>query len=302
MWSLRCLSRRFVDPQRSWSTPFGEIPLDRWYIRYLHNGMVSSTSSSELGKFHHGGWTAKIVIWLLLVVLAFFLPDAVILVYGIKKISQWKLKLNFKTDMCISVIFTRFIAKFGAGLYIALLAVSVGCYIAAFTGSGILFFWFNPSGYDCSLNIFFFVMTMILAFVFAIIALHPQVNGSLLPSAVISLYCAYVCSTRGFLVNLVTMSAMVSTSPERSVQCYRCCILLFGLDSRPHSYHHNLHLEWLGANLSLKKQKKERQRRKRKHNPLSIRIHSSTKYLPWLACIQPCFFLDGPVHLRAKIS
>lgn len=27
MWSLRCLSRRFVDPQRSWSTPFGEIPL-----------------------------------------------------------------------------------------------------------------------------------------------------------------------------------------------------------------------------------------------------------------------------------
>ncbi|KAL2969756.1 hypothetical protein AAZX31_15G098700 [Glycine max] len=45
--------------------------------------MVSSTSSSELGKFHHGGWTAKIVIWLLLVVLAFFLPDAVILVYGI---------------------------------------------------------------------------------------------------------------------------------------------------------------------------------------------------------------------------
>ncbi|KAL2580017.1 hypothetical protein AAZV13_15G095800 [Glycine max] len=187
MWSLRCLSRRFVDPQRSWSTPFGEIPLDRWYIRYLHNGMVSSTSSSELGKFHHGGWTAKIVIWLLLVVLAFFLPDAVILVYG---------------------------------MYIALLAVSVGCYIAAFTGSGILFFWFNPSGYDCSLNIFFFVMTMILAFVFAIIALHPQVNGSLLPSAVISLYCAYVCSTRGFLVNLVTMSAMVSTSPERSVQVH----------------------------------------------------------------------------------
>ncbi|KAH1146538.1 hypothetical protein GYH30_041937 [Glycine max] len=150
--------------------------------------------------------------------------------------------------MCISVIFTRFIAQFGAGLflliqeiilldfthtwndawvekdeqkwYIALLAVSVGCYIAAFTGSGILFFWFNPSGYDCSLNIFFFVMTMILAFVFAIIALHPQVNGSLLPSAVISLYCAYVCSTRGFLVNLVTMSAMVSTSPERSVQVH----------------------------------------------------------------------------------
>ncbi|RZB63974.1 Serine incorporator 3 [Glycine soja] len=168
MWSLRCLSRRFVDPQRSWSTPFGEIPLDRWYIRYLHNGMVSSTSSSELGKFHHGGWTAKIVIWLLLVVLAFFLPDAVILVYVI-------ILLDFTHTWN-----DAWVEKDEQKWYIALLAVSVGCYIAAFTGSGILFFWFNPSGYDCSLNIFFFVMTMILAFVFAIIALHPQPFGGFL--------------------------------------------------------------------------------------------------------------------------
>ena len=43
--------------------------------------------------------------------------------------------------------------------------------------SGILFIWFDPSGYDCGLNVFFLVMTMILAFVFAIIALHPQVKN-----------------------------------------------------------------------------------------------------------------------------
>jgi hypothetical protein len=38
-------------------------------------------------------------------------------------------------------------------------------------------------------------MSMILAFAFGIIALHPTVNGSLLPASVISLYCAYVCFT-----------------------------------------------------------------------------------------------------------
>jgi hypothetical protein len=54
--------------------------------------------------------------------------------------------------------------------------VSVGCYIAAFTFSGILFIWFNPSGHDCGLNVFFIVMTMILAFAFGIIALHPTVS------------------------------------------------------------------------------------------------------------------------------
>jgi len=33
-------------------------------------------------SWHHGGWTAKIVVWLLLLVLSFFLPDIIILVYG----------------------------------------------------------------------------------------------------------------------------------------------------------------------------------------------------------------------------
>lgn len=37
--------------------------------------------------------------------------------------------------------------------------------------------WFNPSGHDCSLNVFFIVMTMILAFAFAVVALFPQVIG-----------------------------------------------------------------------------------------------------------------------------
>lgn len=59
--------------------------------------------------------------------------------------------------------------------YIALLVVSLGCYIAAYAVSGILFIWFNPGGYDCGLNVFFLSMTMILCFVFAVVALHPKV-------------------------------------------------------------------------------------------------------------------------------
>ncbi|KAH9312717.1 hypothetical protein KI387_027752 [Taxus chinensis] len=77
--------------------------------------------------------------------------------------------------------------------YIALLVVSLVCYIVTFAFSGLLFYWFNPSGNDCSLNVFFIVMTLILAFAFAVIALHPKVNGSLLPASVISVYCAYLC-------------------------------------------------------------------------------------------------------------
>lgn len=33
-------------------------------------------------SWHHGGWIAKMVIWILLVILMFFLPNVVITVYG----------------------------------------------------------------------------------------------------------------------------------------------------------------------------------------------------------------------------
>ncbi|EEF45400.1 probable serine incorporator isoform X1 [Ricinus communis] len=149
-------------------------------------------------SWHHGGWIAKMVIWLLLLVLMFFMPNVVIAIYGI--ISKFGAGLFLLVQVIILLDFTHswndaWVEKDEQKWYIALLVVSVVCYLAAFAFSGVLFIWFNPSGQDCGLNIFFIVMTMILAFVFAIIALHPTVNGSLLPASVISIYCAYVCYT-----------------------------------------------------------------------------------------------------------
>ncbi|XP_057956826.1 uncharacterized protein LOC131150238 [Malania oleifera] len=149
-------------------------------------------------SWHHGGWIAKMVIWALLVVLMFFLPNVIISIYG--TLSKFGAGLFLLAQVIILLDFTHswndaWVAKDEQKWYIALLAVSVGCYLAAFTFSGILFIWFNPSGHDCGLNVFFIVMTMILAFAFAVIALHPQVNGSLLPASIVSVYCAYVCYT-----------------------------------------------------------------------------------------------------------
>ncbi|KAK4587100.1 hypothetical protein RGQ29_024001 [Quercus rubra] len=148
--------------------------------------------------WHHGGWIVKMVLWILLVVLMFFLPNVVISVYG--TLSKFGAGLFLLVQVLILLDFTHawndaWVEKDEQKWYIALLVISIGCYIIAFTFSGILFIWFNPSGQDCGLNVFFIVMTMILAFAFAIIALHPAVNGSLLPASVISLYCAYVCYT-----------------------------------------------------------------------------------------------------------
>ncbi|MQL73794.1 hypothetical protein Taro_006184 [Colocasia esculenta] len=154
-------------------------------------------------SWHHGGWAVKIIIWVLLIVLMFFLPNVVITAYGKYSPTQETLsKFGSGLFLLVQVIllldFTHtwndaWVEKDEQKWYIALLVVSVVCYLATYSFSGVLFIWFNPSGHDCGLNVFFIVMTMILAFVFTVVALHPQVNGSLLPASVISVYCAYLC-------------------------------------------------------------------------------------------------------------
>ncbi|GLT66622.1 hypothetical protein SLA2020_389780 [Shorea laevis] len=126
----------------------------------------------------------------------------------------------FETDAVLRIVsFYETMSKFGSGLfllvqvmlllchgwndkwvgfdeqfwYVALFVVSLVCYVATFVFSGFLFHWFTPSGQDCGLNTFFIVTTLILVFVFAVVALHPAVSGSILPASVISLYCIYLC-------------------------------------------------------------------------------------------------------------
>lgn len=149
-------------------------------------------------SWHHGGWTAKLIGWLVLTILMFFLPNVVITIYGI--LSIFGSGLFLLVQVVILLDFTHswnaaWVAKDEQFWYVALLVSSVICYLGTFTLSGLLYYWFNPSGESCSLNIFFITMTLILAAGFCIISLHPKVNGSLLPAAVISLYCAYVCYT-----------------------------------------------------------------------------------------------------------
>ncbi|XP_026445149.1 probable serine incorporator [Papaver somniferum] len=141
---------------------------------------------------HHRGGTVKIVVWALLLVLMFFVPDNIISFYG--TLSNFGSGLFLLVPVIILLDATNtwndaWVERGERKWCIPLLAVFV-CYMTAFTISGLMFAWFNPSGHDCKLNVFFIVMTIILAFGFVIITL--QANASLLPSSVISVYCSYV--------------------------------------------------------------------------------------------------------------
>jgi hypothetical protein len=98
--------------------------------------------------------------------------------------------------------------------YMALLVVSVVCYIATASFSGLLFHWFTPSGHDCGLNMFFIVFTLILVFAFAIVALHPKV-----PS----------CSLFFSLLLILTLFILIDSTRNYCLISYTGCIWGSGL-------------------------------------------------------------------------
>ncbi|CBI25248.3 hypothetical protein AAG906_019501 [Vitis piasezkii] len=145
---------------------------------------------------HHGGWMMKIICWCILVIFTFFLPNELISFYETTSKFGSGLFLLVQVVLLLDFVHRWNDTWVGYGeqfWYIALFVVSLVCYVATFSFSGLLFHFFTPSGHDCGLNTFFIVMTLILAFVFAIVALHPAVGGSILPASVVSLYCMYLC-------------------------------------------------------------------------------------------------------------
>jgi hypothetical protein len=154
--------------------------------------------NDQRDAWHHGGWIAKFAVWAVLVILMFFVPNVVVTIYEV--LSKFGSGLFLLVQVVMLLDFTNnwndsWVEKDEKKWEIALLVVTVVCYLSTFAFSGVLFMWFNPSGQDCGLNVFFIVLTIILAFAFAVIALHPQVNGSVMPASIISVYSAYLCYT-----------------------------------------------------------------------------------------------------------
>ncbi|PKA67153.1 hypothetical protein AXF42_Ash004645 [Apostasia shenzhenica] len=210
-WILREVAAPLLK-QLPWINTFTNTPPKEWFqsnavlrvssgnfLFFLVHALIMIGVKDQNDKrvsLHHGGWIVKIVVWIVLIVLMFFLPNVVITIY--ETLSKFGSGFFLLVQVILLLDFTytwndSWVEKDERKWYIILFSVSILCCVATYSFSGVLFVWFNPSGRDCGLNVFFIVMTMVLAFAFVVIALHPKVNGSLLPASVISVYCAYLC-------------------------------------------------------------------------------------------------------------
>ncbi|XP_054782429.1 uncharacterized protein LOC129289644 [Prosopis cineraria] len=210
-WILRVVAAPLME-KIPWINHFAHTPSKEWFeidavLRVSLGNFVFFTILAILmigvrsqkdprDSLHHGGWMMKIICWCLLVIFMFFLPNEVIDLYETS--SKFGSGLFLLVQVVLLLDFVHRWNDTWVGYdeqfwYIALFVVSLVCYVGTFAFSGVLFHFFTASGQDCGLNTFFITMTLIFAFVFAIVALHPAVNSSILPASVISLYCTYLC-------------------------------------------------------------------------------------------------------------
>jgi len=144
-------------------------------------------------KIDSGHWMIKLLMFAGLIVLSWFIPDTFFDVYtqiarvvsGIFLLLQIVILIDFAYSWNEDWVSEE--KNWKAGVII----VSVTFFIASLILLIFMFKWFGGSG--CELENFFISFTMICTLIFTIIQLFFSEKGGLLPSAVVSLYCHYLC-------------------------------------------------------------------------------------------------------------
>ena len=148
-------------------------------------------------KLHTSGWFLKIMTWAAFNIIPFFMPNKSMEVYSV--FSRFGSGIFLVMQMLILLDFTHewndsWVSKEHSGWVAGLLTLTTTSYALAIAGIVVMYEFFNPSGATCTTNVTFVTVTLLSFILFSVLSLLPQVkNGSLFPSAVISLYCVFLC-------------------------------------------------------------------------------------------------------------
>ncbi|KAJ9530777.1 hypothetical protein QJQ45_014934 [Haematococcus lacustris] len=149
---------------------------------------------------HHGNPLLKLVLWLLFTTLPFFFPNPVVDAYA--HVARVGSGIFLVIQMVILLDFVQMWNETWVGYaeeepswYWALLAVTGAAYAGALTLTGLMFYWFKPmAAGSCSFNVTLITLALLVVVLMTAVSLHPAAkSGSIFPSAVIGLYCTYLC-------------------------------------------------------------------------------------------------------------
>jgi len=151
----------------------------------------------------NGWWGPKVLLWILLVVVTFFIPNGFFMFWGnyvsligatIFILLGLVLLVDFAhswSEMCLENWETT-----GSNLWQwIIIGSTAGMYGAAIALTGVLYGFFAGSG--CTLNQFFITFNLILCFIITIMCIHPVVqeynpHSGLVQASMVAVYCTYL--------------------------------------------------------------------------------------------------------------
>lgn len=148
--------------------------------------------------WHHGGWTIKLILWLVLLVVAFLVPDPLVSVYGYLCRVGSAGFLFIQAVILLDCLFAwndNWAERDDQRWYTAMLVVSVCAYLASLVLLVLLGVWFSPSSDACQFNQIVLFATVVIVGGVTATSLHHKVNGSLLPASILSLYSTYLAAS-----------------------------------------------------------------------------------------------------------
>jgi hypothetical protein len=167
--------------------------------------MLVGVRSSKDGRapIQNGFWGPKIIAWLALVVITFFIPDSFFIVWGnyfaligaclflliglillVDLAHNWAEYCQEKIEVTESKLWTGLLVGSALSMYLASFAMTVVMYI-----------FFARSG--CSMNQAAITINLLLLLVASIVSIHPTVQAvnpraGLAQSAIVAIYCTYL--------------------------------------------------------------------------------------------------------------
>ncbi|KAF8575168.1 TMS membrane protein/tumor differentially expressed protein [Ramaria rubella] len=158
---------------------------------------------SKRAAIQNGWWGPKVLLWLVLVVVAFVIPNPFFIFWG-NYISLVGATIFILLGLVLLVDFAHSwsetclekweAAESNLWQYI-LIGSTAAAYIGAITLTGIMYAFFASDG--CTLNRFFISFNLALCIIITIICIHPAVQDAnprsgLAQSSVVALYCTYL--------------------------------------------------------------------------------------------------------------
>ncbi|XP_052198981.1 uncharacterized protein LOC127806047 isoform X2 [Diospyros lotus] len=146
--------------------------------------------------WHSGWWSAKIVLLFGLTVLPFFVPSAVIRVYG--EVAHFGAGVFLLIQLISIISFITWLndswqsEKCAVRCHIHVMLLATTAYIVCILGIILMYIWYAPDS-SCLLNIFFITWTLVLLQLMTSASLHPKVNAGFLTPGLMGLYVVFLC-------------------------------------------------------------------------------------------------------------